>query len=456
MPTNTPGFDTAAMAAAITAAQESGGPIIDAANPSPDNGAPPGFDTSALLSGDPNGTVQIAGEGAGGVALSAPPPQPTPSAPADPAPYVAPDPADPALHAEFRQMGSPTPAAPADGSDPNAPTMEPFDPYLGDPNQPAPQPASTLATPDIEPDTDSATNTDTGHFDPARVYELVLGHAPTADEVVQTVSLASRFASLSPDQQQWVDGIMSGRVDPRQIEAQLQAAQTAASQPPTPRPARDPYDDPYADPQTPDPALEAERAALAREREALEAQRAQWEQQTVAHAQAEAQRALVEFRAAHSDWAPEELAALEARVNQSAVWGGIYSSTGDAYSATAQTIQLEALNHPHFREKLMGAAATSPEPTADDVARATAAAALAGNGSGGGARPTGPSAPPSPTDPRLSQVAPPPGYAPVQQPVQPVHSALTTPQQTAGPDLNNRNEVALAMAAQIAQMVGDR
>ena len=46
--------------------------------------------------------------------------------------------------------------------------------------------------------------------------------------------------------------------------------------------------------------------------------------------------------------------------------------------------------------------------------------------------------------------------APVQQPVPPVHSALTTPQQTAGPDLNNRNEVALAMAAQIAQMVGDR
>jgi hypothetical protein len=45
---------------------------------------------------------------------------------------------------------------------------------------------------------------------------------------------------------------------------------------------------------------------------------------------------------------------------------------------------------------------------------------------------------------------------PAQQPVQPVHSALTTPQPTAGPDLNNRNEVALAMAAQIAQMVGDR
>jgi hypothetical protein len=106
---NTPGFDTAAMAAAITAAQESGGPIIDAANPStPDNGAPPGFDTTALLSGDPNGTVQIAGEGAGGVALSAPPPQPAqqPTAP-EPAPYVAPDPADPALHQQGRQMGTP-------------------------------------------------------------------------------------------------------------------------------------------------------------------------------------------------------------------------------------------------------------------------------------------------------------------------------------------------------------
>jgi hypothetical protein len=447
---NTPGFDTAAMAAAITAAQESGGPIIDAANPStPDNGAPPGFDTTALLSGDPNGTVQIAGEGAGGVALSAPPPQPAqqPTAP-EPAPYVAPDPADPALHQQGRQMGTPQPAD-------DGPTMEPFDPYLGDPNQqqPAPQPAPT--SPLSDPATDGATDTDTGHFDPSRVYELVLGHAPTADEVVQTVSLASRFASLSPEQQQWVDGIMGGRIDPRQIEAQLQAAQQQAQQP-APRPQRDPYDDPYTDPPAPDPALEAERQALAREREQLQQQQAQWEQQTIAHAQAEAQRALVEFRSAHADWAPEELAALEARVNQSAVWGGIYSSTGDAYSATAQTIQLEALNHPHFREKLMGAAATSPEPTADDVARATAAAALAGNGSGGGARPTGPSAPPSPTDPRLSQVAPPPGYAPVQQPVQPVHSALTTPQQTAGPDLNNRNEVALAMAAQIAQMVGDR
>lgn len=446
---NTPGFDTAAMAAAITAAQESGGPIVDTAA-TPGDGAPPAFDTTMLVSGDPNGTVQIAGEGAGGVALSAPPPQPAqqPTAP-EPAPYVAPDPADPALHQQGRQMGSPTPA------DPDAPTMEPFDPYLGDPNQqqPAPQPEPTA--PAIEPDTDSATDTATGHFDPSRVYELVLGHAPTADEVVQTVSLASRFASLSPEQQQWVDGIMGGRIDPRQIEAQLQAAQQAQQQP-APRPQRDPYDDPYTDPPAPDPALEAERAALAREREQLQQQQAQWEQQTVAHAQAEAQRALVEFRSAHADWAPEELAALEARVNQSAVWGGIYSSTGDAYSATAQTIQLEALNHPHFREKLMGAAATSPEPTADDVARATAAAALAGNGSGGGARPTGPSAPPSPTDPRLSQVAPPPGYAPVQQPVQPVHSALTTPQQTAGPDLNNRNEVALAMAAQIAQMVGDR
>jgi len=441
---NTPGFDTAAMAAAITAAQESGGPIIDAANPStPDNGAPPGFDTTALLSGDPNGTVQIAGEGAGGVALSAPPPQPT-----EPAPYVAPDPSDPALHQQGRQMGTPQPA------DPDAPTMEPFDPYLGDPNQQQPAPQPEPAAPAIEPDTDSATDTATGHFDPSRVYELVLGHAPTADEVVQTVSLASRFASLSPEQQQWVDGIMGGRIDPRQIEAQLQAAQQAQQQP-APRPQRDPYDDPYTEPAS-DPALEAERAALAREREALQQQQAQWEQQTVAHAQAEAQRALVEFRNAHSDWAPEELAALEARVNQSAVWGGIYSSTGDAYSATAQTIQLEALNHPHFREKLMGTAATSPEPTADDVARATAAAALAGNGSGGGARPTGPSAPPSPTDPRLSQVAPPPGYAPVQQPVQPVHSALTQPQPATGPDLNNRNEVALAMAAQIAQMVGDR
>ena len=448
---NTPGFDTAAMAAAITAAQESGGPIIDAAA-TPGDGAPPAFDTTMLVSGDPNGTVQIAGEGAGGVALSAPPPQPAPSAPAEPAPYVAPDPADPALHQQGRQMGSPEPAA-----DPG-PTMEPFDPYLGDPNQQQPAPQPEPAAPVLpDPATDGAVDTATGHFDPSRVYELVLGHAPTADEVVQTVSLASRFASLTPEQQQWVDGIMGGRIDPRQIEAQLQAAQQAQQQP-APRPQRDPYDDPYTEPPAPDPALEAERAALAREREALQQQQAQWEQQTVAHAQAEAQRALVEFRAAHADWAPEELAALEARVNQSAVWGGIYSSTGDAYSATAQTIQLEALNHPHFREKLMGAAATSPEPTADDVARATAAAALAGNGSGGGARPTGPSTPPSPTDPRLSQVAPPPGYTgiPAQQPVQPVHSALTTPQQTAGPDLNNRNEVALAMAAQIAQMVGDR
>ena len=452
---NTPGFDTAAMAAAITAAQESGGPIIDAAPSIPDAGAPPGFDTSALLSGDPNGTVQIAGEGAGGVALSAPPPQPAqqPTLP-EPAPDVAPDPSDPALHQQGRQMGTPQPAAPTD----DGPTMEPFDPYLGDPNQPtAPAPQPEPAAPVLpDPATDGAVDTDTGHFDPSRVYELVLGHAPTADEVVQTVSLASRFASLTPEQQQWVDGIMGGRIDPRQIEAQLQAAQQA--QQPAPQRARDPYDDPYTEPPAPDPALEAERQALAREREALQQQQAQWEQQTVAHAQAEAQRALVEFRSAHADWAPEELAALEARVNQSAVWGGIYSSTGDAYSATAQTIQLEALNHPHFREKLMGSAATSPEPTADDVARATAAAALAGNGSGGGARPTGPSTPPSPTDPRLSQVAAPPGYTgiPAQQPVQPVHSALTTPQQTAGPDLNNRNEVALAMAAQIAQMVGDR
>jgi len=454
---NTPGFDTAAMAAAITAAQESGGPIVDSASsPSaPDNGVPPGFDTAGLVSGDPNGTVQIAGEGAGGVALSAPPPQPAPQPQQEPAPYVAPDPADPALHQQGRQMGSPEPAA-----DPG-PTMEPFDPYLGDPNQPTPatvqpgqpEPAAPTGLPD--PATDGAVDTDTGHFDPSRVYELVLGHAPTADEVVQTVSLASRFASLSPEQQQWVDGIMGGRIDPRQIEAQLQAAH-AASQQPAPRPQRDPYnDDPYTEP-APDPALEAERAAIAREREQFQAQQQQWEQQRIAHDQAEAQRALNDFRAKYASWAPEELAALEARVNQSATWGGIYSSTGDAYTATAQTLQLEALSHDHFRAKILGAEAMSPEPTADDVARATAAAALAGNGAGGGARPTGPSAPPSPTDPRLSQVAPPPGYAPVQQPVQPVHSALTQPQQTAGPDLNNRNEVALAMAAQIAEMVGNR
>ena len=85
----------------------------------------------------------------------------------------------------------------------------------------------------------------------------------------------------------------------------------------------------------PDPALEAERAAIAREREQFQAQQQQWEQQRIAHDQAEAQRALNDFRAKYADWAPEELAALEARVNQSATWGGIYSSTGDAYTATA-------------------------------------------------------------------------------------------------------------------------
>ena len=111
--------------------------------------------------------------------------------------------------------------------------MEPFDPYLGDPNQPtAPAPQPEPAAPVLpDPATDGAVDTDTGHFDPSRVYELVLGHAPTADEVVQTVSLASRFASLTPEQQQWVDGIMGGRIDPRQIEAQLQAAQQQANQP---------------------------------------------------------------------------------------------------------------------------------------------------------------------------------------------------------------------------------
>jgi len=335
----------------------------------------------------------------------------------------------------------------------DAPPEEPEITVPVEPEQPPADEPGTTGLPD--PAADAATDTDTGHFDPSRVYELVLGHVPTADEVVQTVSLASRFASLSPEQQQWVDGIMGGRIDPRQIEAQLQAAH-AASQQPAPRPQRDPYaDDPYTEP-TVDPALEAERAAIAREREQFQAQQQQWEQQRIAHDQAEAQRALNDFRAKYASWAPEELAALEARVNQSATWGGIYSSTGDAYTATAQTLQLEALSHDHFRAKILGAEAMSPEPTADDVARATAAAALAGNGAGGGARPTGPSAPPSPTDPRLSQVAPPPGYAPVQQPVQPVHSALTQPQQTQGPDLNNRNEVALAMAAQIAEMVGNR
>lgn len=422
-----PSIDRAAMAAAISASL-AGTPI-----PSGDTTQPP----AAL--GDPD-----ADGGGAGVA-----PSPTPAA--APAPDTQP-PDLAALSAEApRIIGSPDPEFnPFDGvvPDPRTPPVAPEVPGAAaapvpDPAAVAPDASAAPPAPDpAAPDPDAP-----APFDPARVFELVLGHEPTPDEVVQTVSLASRVASLSPEQQQWVDGILTGRIDPRAIEQRLAAPPT-----PTPAPApADPYADPYDTTPTPDPGLEAERQRLAQERAALDAQRAEWEQHRVNQAQTEARRALAEFRSAHSDWAPEELAALEARVQQSPVWGGIYASTGDAHAATAQTIQLEALNHPHFREKLMGPAATSPDPTADDAARATAAAALAGNGGGAGG-PVGPSVPPTPGDPRLTQTQVPAGYTapPVQLPVQPAASPYTN--QPEAPDLTNRNVMAMEMARQIAAM----
>lgn len=416
-----PRIDTAEMASKIEGFL-AGTPIDSPPDAPAGDGAPPGFDTSELETGA-SGTI------------------PQPPAPVQPTPEVA-QPAGDGAGVVAPPAASPAPPDPFDGFDPTNPLTTPGQMTAPPGASPDPQPAPV---PDQTP---GAVDTDTGQFDANRVFELVLGHAPTPDEIVQTVGLATTVAALDDDRRQLVDGILTGRIDPRA----LLAPPPTPAPTPTPAPAQRAFD-PYTDDldAAPDPTIEAERAALAREREFLEAQRAQWEAQQAQHAQQEAKRALDEFHAAHADWAPEELAALDARVSQSAVWGGIFASTGDAYAATAQTIQLEALNHPHFREKLMGAAATSPEPTAADVARATTAAALAGNGGGGSPSPgTGPSTPPRPDDPRLSAVGLPANFG-AQQPVQPVMSALTQPAASPTVDLTNRNALQLEMARMIAE-----
>lgn len=390
------------------------------------------------------------GEGAVGVAPQEPPPpqSPDPALPFDPAlsqPGVR---VDPSTSRPFFEQPDSTPAPPA--PEPHSTPLEP-------------QSTQPPALPD--PATDGATNTDTGHADIGLIYQLALGHDPTPDEVVQTISLASRVASLDEQRQQWVNAIMTGQIDPAQIEAQLVRANTPA---PAPAPT-DPYADPYDTPVS-DPALEAERAALAAEREQLRAQAAEYQRQQLAQIRTQAEAAWQEFASQHSDWAPEELTALRVRVDASNVFGAELQSGKDPRSAFLNTINYEALTHDHFRSKMLAAAALDPNQTAAEASRTNAAAALAGNGQGsggaGGARGATPPPRPEPgatlppPNPALTTTLVPAGYSgaaydpTTQQPVLPAASPLTAPRDDAAPDLTNRNTQALLMAQEIARLTG--
>lgn len=382
------------------------------------------------------------GEGAVGVAPQEPPPPQSPFDPALSQPGVR---VDPSTSRPFFEQPDPTPTPP-----------EPQPTTAIAPTQPP-------ALPD--PATDGATNTDTGHADIGLIYQLALGHDPTPDEVVQTISLASRVASLDEQRQQWVNAIMTGQIDPAQIEAQLTRANTPA---PTPAPT-DPYADPYDTPVS-DPALEAERAALAAEREQLRAQAAEYQRQQLAQIRTQAEAAWQEFASQHSDWAPEELTALRVRVDASNVFGAELQSGKDPRSAFLNTINYEALTHDHFRSKMLAAAALDPNQTAAEASRTNAAAALAGNGQGsggaGGARGATPPPRPEPgatlppPNPALTTTLVPAGYSgaaydpTTQQPVLPAASPLTAPRDDAAPDLTNRNTQALLMAQEIARLTG--
>lgn len=382
------------------------------------------------------------GEGAVGVAPQEPPPPQSPFDPALSQPGVR---VDPSTSRPFFEQPDPTPTPP----EPQSTT--------------AIAPTEPPALPD--PATDGATNTDTGHADIGLIYQLALGHDPTPDEVVQTISLASRVASLDEQRQQWVNAIMTGQIDPAQIEAQLVRANTPA---PAPAPT-DPYADPYDTP-TSDPALEAERAALAAEREQLRAQAAEYQRQQLAQIRTQAEAAWQEFASQHSDWAPEELTALRVRVDASNVFGAELQSGKDPRSAFLNTINYEALTHDHFRSKMLAAAALDPNQTAAEASRTNAAAALAGNGQGsggaGGARGATPPPRPEPgatlppPNPALTTTLVPAGYSgaaydpTTQQPVLPAASPLTAPRDDAAPDLTNRNTQALLMAQEIARLTG--
>lgn len=382
------------------------------------------------------------GEGAVGVAPQEPPPPQSPFDPALSQPGVR---VDPSTSRPFFEQPDPTPTPPE------------------------PQPTTAIAPTEPpalpDPATDGATNTDTGHADIGLIYQLALGHDPTPDEVVQTISLASRVASLDEQRQQWVNAIMTGQIDPAQIEAQLTRANTPA---PTPAPT-DPYADPYDTPVS-DPALEAERAALAAEREQLRAQAAEYQRQQLAQIRTQAEAAWQEFASQHSDWAPEELTALRVRVDASNVFGAELQSGKDPRSAFLNTINYEALTHDHFRSKMLAAAALDPNQTAAEASRTNAAAALAGNGQGsggaGGARGATPPPRPEPgatlppPNPALTTTLVPAGYSgaaydpTTQQPVLPAASPLTAPRDDAAPDLTNRNTQALLMAQEIARLTG--
>lgn len=462
MATGDPQIDKAAMAALIQQNLANPGSLDAATNttsgsiPVPEGMALPDFDTiaAAEVASAPPAPAPVAGEGASGVAGS-PSPQPAQQP-------AAPNPFDPALNEPgMRVLPDGTPFG--DVAREEQPAPAPFDSSSpATPGSPAPaDPAVDPTNPTGDPD-----------LDIGRLYELALGHQPRPDEVVETIALASRVAGLDEQRQAWVNGIMSGQIDPAEVErqfAELQQRATAAPAPIPQQPAVDEYGDPIQP--TVDPALAAQRAQIEQERAALEAQRAQIQQQQMKAIQTGVESAWSNFTAEHADWAPEELAALRMRVDASPVFGAELQAKGDAAAAMSATINYAALTHDHFRSKLLGDAATAPDPTGSELARANTAAALAGNGQGsgggGGARGVvGPTPPPGAQRAALNQVSVPAGYsnpAPVydpttQQPVLPTASPLTNPapEGQRAPDLTNRNTQALVMAEEIQRMISGR
>ena len=449
MPPQQPSIDRQALAAQILAMQEGGVAALG--------------DAQAPAVAAPLMEFEIPGEfGGGTINPTDPTPQQVTVQPAaqQVAQAMSP-PAPPAAAQPAQQVpeggAAPPPAAPPSGlPDQQAQATRLLSPD-GRPiqsAQPVADPMQQVAPP--APADDAATHA----LDYSRLYQLALGHEPTADEVVQTLDIATRLAALPEQHRAWAEGIMSGRINPAQIEQQLRQAAQLQQQPPAPPPAPQPaqrvpqpgdYDyDPFA-PQQPaqqqpaqpavDPRLEWERQQFAQERALFEQQQAQFRQQRAQQIRAGVDAAWEDFRASNSSLTVEEIAALQLKANQSQLFGPLMESTGNPTLAMRQVIDNVILNDAQFRDRILGGAASIPATPAEQ-ARQNANNALASTSTSGA---VGPTPPPQPGTSPL----------PAQQPVQPGMSPLNPvqPQQQFTSDMT-RGDLTLALAAQIQAMQG--
>ena len=457
-------LDMAALTNAIDAAANGAAPPTDPNAGSYDMAPDPNLPAIDL----PDIATVVAQESAssaGDAGPSAPPATP----PAPPAP----SPADPALGG-FDPTVQPSPTAPAGDMPWNTPDATFTQPAAVEPGvsvppvapaADAPPAATTGGAPSPTP---AATPTEQQQLDLARLYQVALGREPTADEVIQTISLSTRLGALPESTRGWVDAMISGRLTPEQIEAEIERARAMAQAPapapvPAPaqqyaRPGEDDYDpfNPVPAPPATDPRLEWERQQFAAQRAEFERQQAEFMNRERAQARAGAEAAFSDLPSRYPTLTLEEIAVVKEQAIHENLFGALYNQSKDARAAMNQTLDHVMLNNPLLRGHVLGQ--TTTQPTPDEVARANAASALSGGG-GGAAGPMGPTAPPRPTNPAaLQQVAIPqdvrgPATPPVQPPVQPGMSPLAPPAPTPAPS-TDRNSQTLAMAQMIANITG--